>query len=214
MIELIVVYLHHKSSTMKKVILLYLIWLINLPLSIQSQTDTTSDERFQWNRECYKFVDGVRFTIDCDEYDKNAPTPMLESNIDSVCTDMEKRFVETLNKWRREHGIHELEYDKHMEQVLTNPHNQWQFRNGKIGHGEDGISLHEIAKSVGLRGVGECCAYNYRRDMDGVSQFFNQYKESPPHWDILTNDIYYYISVSVLYDKEINRYYSTVNLRW
>jgi len=50
--------------------------------------------------------------------------------------------------------------------------------------------------------------------MGEVSRFFIQYKDSPPHWEILTDDDYDYISVSVLYDQETNRYYSVVNVRW
>lgn len=154
---------------------------------------------------------GNTIEVDCDDV---LPTPIFTGNIDSLCWEMEKRFVNTLNEWRRNHGIHELEYDDDMESLLTVPHNEWQVNKGLIAHGEDGRSLSEISRSRGFTGVGECVAYNYRSDMGEVSQFFIQYKNSKPHWKILTSTDYHYISVSVLYDQEKNRYYSTVNVRW
>lgn len=152
--------------------------------------------------------------VSFDEIESKLPTPIFYGDVDSLCLEMEKLFVEQLNKWRRNHGIPELEYDVHMERVLTNPHNKWQLKNDTVSHGEDDRSLHEIAKSVGLRGVGECVAFNYRRDINGVSEFLNQYMGSVDHWNVLTNKNYHYISISVLYNKEKNKYFSTVNVRW
>lgn len=153
---------------------------------------------------------GNTVKVDCDVV---LPTPVFTGNIDSLCWEMEKSFVSTLNEWRRNNGIHELEYDYDMESLLTVPHNEWQVDKGFIAHGEDGRSLSEISRSRGFTGVGECVAYNHRSDRNGVSQFFLQYKNSPPHWKILTDGKYKYISVSVMYDQETNRYYSVVNVR-
>lgn len=135
-------------------------------------------------------------------------------NMDSLCQVMEDRFVLTLNEWRKNRGIPELEYDYSMESQLTEPHNKWQVRNKKIAHGEGGRSLHSISTSLGFRGVGECVAYNTKPDFGEMSSFFIQYKNSKPHWKILIDDNYKYISVSVMYDNKLNRYYSTVNVRW
>jgi len=91
---------------MKKIILLYLIWLINIPLSVQSQT-------FTWNpQQCYKIVGNDTMLVDCDFA---WPTPVFNGNVDSLCFETEKRFVETLNEWRRNHGLNELEYDYDMQ---------------------------------------------------------------------------------------------------
>ena len=36
------------------------------------------------------------------------PTPVFTGNIDSLCWEMEKRFVDTLNEWRVNHGLNEI----------------------------------------------------------------------------------------------------------
>ena len=76
--------------------------LICLSLIVQSQST------FDWNWQCYKIVGDVRTPVNC--YDV-LPTPVFRGNVDSLCFEMEKRFVETLNEWRRNRGINELEYD-------------------------------------------------------------------------------------------------------
>jgi len=154
---------------------------------------------------------GNTVKVNCDDV---LPTPVFTGNIDSLCWEMEKRFVKTLNEWRRNHGINELQYDSDMESLVTVPWNEKQVQMGEISHGEGYYSLGNRSDRVGIGGVGECCAYNHRSDKNGVSEFFIQYKYSPPHWEILTDDDYNYISVSVLYDRETNRYYSVVNVRW
>jgi uncharacterized protein YkwD len=160
---------------------------------------------------CYKIIGDDTMKVDCDYA---WPTPVFHGNVDSLCLEMEKRFVETLNEWRLNHGINELEYDYDMDSLLTTPWNESQVREGKISHGEGYNSLRNRSNRVGIRGCGECCASNSRNDKGDVSQFFIQYKNSPPHWSILTDMDFNYISVSVLYDKEKNRYYSVVNVRW
>ena len=170
----------------------------------------TSISQITWN--CYTEDEyGNTVKIDCDGH---VPTPIFTGNIDSLCLEMEKRFVNTLNEWRRNHGINELEYDYDMESLLTVPWNESQLQKGEISHGEGSTSLKYRSNRVGIRGVGECVAYNYRSDVGDISQFFNQYKNSAPHWSILTDPRMSFISVSVLYDQEKNRYYSTVNVRW
>lgn len=167
---------------------------------------------FTWTtQQCYKIVGYDTTIVNCDDV---LPTPIFRDNVDSLCFEMEKRFVETLNEWRRNRGIHELEYDYDMDSLLTTPWNESQVRAGKISHGEGYNSLRNRSNRVGIRGCGECCASNYRHDRGDVSEFFIQYKGSPPHWKILTDDEYNYIAVSVLYDQETNRYYSVVNVRW
>jgi len=157
---------------------------------------------------------GNETVIECDEVPWVIHTPIFIGNVDSLCWEMEKRFVETLNVWRRNSGVHELEYDYDMESLLTVPWNEKQVQMGKIGHGEGSTSLKNRSNKIGIGGVGECCAYNHTSDKNDVSQFFLQYKNSPPHWRILTDGKYKYISVSVMYDQETNRYYSVVNVRW
>ena len=178
-------------------------------------TGNVSHTQSNFNMHCYEIIGNDTTPVDCDEsfYGK-LPTPIFYGNIDSLCWEMEKRFVETLNEWRRNHGINELKYDSEMESLLTVPWNKKQVRMGKISHGEGYNSLGNRSDRAGIGGVGECCAYNYKSDMGEVSRFFIQYKDSPPHWEILTDDDYDYISVSVLYDQETNRYYSVVNVRW
>ena len=126
---------------------------------------------------------------------------------------MEKRFINTLNEWRVNHGLNELEYDDDMESLLTLPWNEKQVQMGKIGHGEGDYSFTNRSDWVGIYDCGECCASNHRSDINNVSQFFLQYQKSPPHWEILTSSRYSFISVSVLYDQETNRYYSVVHVR-
>jgi len=166
---------------------------------------------FTWtSQQCYKIIGNDTMKVDCEDV---LPTPVFTGNIDSLCWEMEKRFVNTLNEWRRNHGRNELEYDYDMQSLLTVPWNESQVQSGKISHGEGYNSLKNRSNRVGIRGCGECCAFNHRSDIGEVSQFFIQYKESPPHWSILTDMDFNYIAVSVLYDQETNRYYSVVNVR-
>jgi len=146
---------------------------------------------------CY-YIDenGNEIEVPCDGV---IPTPVYEGNADSLCREMEKRFIENLNEWRQNHGIHELEYDSDMESLLTVPWNGKQVQMGKIGHGEGDNSFTNRSNLAGIGRSGECCAFNHRSDMGEESQFFIQYKKSPPHWKILTDD-YNYVAVSVLYD--------------
>ena len=184
--------------------------LLIIPLTLIS---FTSVSQITWN--CYtEDKHGNTIKIDCDEVSWIRPTPIFTGNIDSLCWEMEKRFVNTLNEWRREHGLNELEYDYDMESLLTVPWNESQVQKGEISHGEDSTSLKNRSNRVGIGGCGECCAYNHRSDVNEVSQFFLQYKNSPPHWKILTDPRMNFISASVIYDQETNRYYSVVNVRW
>ena len=192
---------------MKKLITIPL-FFINL--IFYAQETLTWSERICYTIDTY----GNEKVIDCDDVSWVQPTPIFTGNIDSLCWEMEKRFVNTLNDWRRNHGVHELEYDYDMQSLLTVPWNEKQVQMGEIGHGEGSNSLKNRSNSVGIGSVGECCAYNYTSDVGGISQFFNQYKNSPPHWKILTDGRYKYISVSVMYDQETNRYYSVVNVRY
>jgi len=94
--------------------------LLIIPLTLIS---FTSISQITWN--CYTEDEyGNTVKIDCDGH---IPTPIFTGNIDSLCWEMEKRFVNTLNEWRRNHGIHELEYDDDMESLLTVPHNEWHL---------------------------------------------------------------------------------------
>jgi uncharacterized protein YkwD len=167
--------------------------------------------------KCYT-VDkyGNETIVDCDDVkwsSTHVSTPVFTGNIDSLCWEMEKRFVETLNDWRREHGIDELEYDHDMHAMLTLPHNEWQVSVGYISHGKGSNSLKSRSARTNIMSVGECCAYNHRSDWGEMSQFFLQYRDSPPHWKILIDKKYNYISASVMYDQETNIYYSVVNVR-
>jgi len=173
----------------------------------------TSTSQITWEgAQCYYIDDkGNEVGVPCDNV---LPTPVFTGNIDSLCWEMEKRFVDTLNEWRRNRGINELEYDYDMDSLLTTPWNESQVRAGEISHGEGYNSLRNRSNRVGISGCGECCGSNSRNDKDDVSQFFIQYKKSPPHWKILTDPRMNFISVSVIYDQETNRYYSVVNVRW
>jgi uncharacterized protein YkwD len=181
--------------------------LLTIPLFIIFLT--AYSQGFTLVETCFvEDLNGNLIEIDCKDLIPNI------SNIDSICWEMEKRFVNTLNEWRRNHGISELEYDYDMQSLLTVPWNESQVQSGKISHGEGYNSLRNRSNRVGIGGVGECCAYNSRSDIGEVSQFFIQYKNSPLHWKILTDEDYHYIAVSVLYNQEKNRYYSVVNVRW
>jgi len=173
----------------------------------------TSTSQITWEgAQCYYIDDkGNEVGVPCDNV---LPTPVFTGNIDSLCWEMEKRFVDTLNEWRRNRGINELEYDYDMDSLLTTPWNESQVRAGEISHGEGYNSLRNRSNRVGISGCGECCGSNSRNDKGDVSQFFIQYKKSPPHWKILTDPRMNFISVSVIYDQETNRYYSVVNVRW
>lgn len=187
--------------SMKKIFFFSLVLMASKAWSQFSYSETT----------CYTLDEhGNKTLVDCEHV---LPTPLFKGNVDSLCSEMEQRFVETLNDWRRKHGKHELQYDDDMDSLLTEPWNEGQVIAGEIGHGEGSTSLKQRSNRVGISGVGECCAHNHRRDRNGHSEFFIQYQKSPPHWKILTEERYRYISVSVLYDSDINRYYSTVNVR-
>ena len=172
----------------------------------------TCTSQITWeNSDCY-YIDGKgnQVSVPCDDF---IPTPSPDGNIDSLCWEMEKRFVNTLNEWRVNHGLNELEYDDDMESLLTVPWNEKQVQMGKIGHGEGNNSFTNRSDWAGINTCGECCASNHRSDVNNESQFFKQYQKSPPHWEILTDSKYNYISVSVLYDQETSTYYSVVNVR-
>ena len=186
--------------------------LITIPLFFISLILYTQGT-FTWGEpQCY-YIDnkGKEVKVPCDGH---IPTTVFYGNVDSLCFEMEKRFVETLNEWRRNRGINELEYDYDMDSLLTTPWNESQVRAGEISHGEGYNSLKNRSNRVGISGCGECCGSNSRNDKGDVSQFFIQYKKSPPHWKILTDPRMNFISVSVIYDQETNRYYSVVNVRW
>ena len=172
----------------------------------------TSTSQITWEgAQCYYINNkGDEIEVPCDGF---IPTPIPQMNIDSLCWEMEKRFVNTLNEWRVNHGLNELEYDDDMESLLTVPWNEKQVQMGKISHGEGDNSFTSRSDWAGINTCGECCASNHRSDVDNESQFFKQYQKSPPHWEILTDSKYNYISVSVLYDQETNTYYSVVNVR-
>jgi len=183
--------------------------ILFLPLVLLS---FTSWSQFTFaDATCYTVdEDGNNILVDCEDV---WPTSLFTGNVDSLCSEMEQRFVETLNEWRRNHGKHELKYDYDMESSLTVPWNEGQVVAGEISHGVGSTSLRVRSDRVGISEVAECCAHNSRHDRNGQSEFFIQYKKSPPHWKILTDERYHYISVSVLYEPELNRYYSTVNVR-
>ena len=172
----------------------------------------TCTSQITWeNSDCY-YIDGKgnQVSVPCDDF---IPTPSPEGNIDSLCWEMEKRFVSTLNEWRVTHELNELEYDDDMESLLTVPWNENQVKTGKVGHGEGEYSFTERSDWAGFETCGECCASNHRSDVNNESQFFKQYQKSSPHWKILTDSKFNYISVSVLYDQETSTYYSVVNVR-
>ena len=169
-------------------------------------------QKFIWEDfGCYTEDEyGNTVEVDCDDV---LPTPIFTGNVDSLCWEMEKRFLNTLNEWRLNHGLNKLEYDDDMESLLTVPWNEKQVQMGKISHGEGDYSFTNRSDWAGIYDCGECCASNHRSDVNNVSQFFLQYKKSPPHWKILTSSRYNYISVSVLYDQETSTYYSVVHVR-
>lgn len=134
-------------------------------------------------------------------------------NRDSLCWEMEKRFVKTLNNWRLKNGLNELEYDYDMQSLLTVPWNERQVQTGMAGHGDGNESFKNRSNGVGIFGGGECCGINHISDVGDKSEIFLLYKGSPSHWKILTNPRFKYVSVSVMYDQETSRYYSVVNLR-
>jgi len=183
-----------------------------LPLLFCLISLTTTSQITWEGAKCYYIDDkGNEVEVSCDNI---LPTPVFTGNIDSLCWEMEKRFVDTLNEWRVNHGLNKLEYDYDMDSLLTTPWNESQVRAGEISHGEGYNSLKNRSNRVGISGCGECCGTNSRNDKGDVSQFFIQYKKSPPHWKILTDPRMNFISVSVIYDQETNRYYSVVNVRW
>lgn len=127
--------------------------------------------------------------------------------------EMSQRLFNEINKHRKRLGIHPLVYDSNMEEMISSPWNQWQASNGKISHGSGDNSSHNRSKRVGIGGVGECCASNYKGDTEDTCQFLEQYKGSPLHWNILMDDDYHYISVSTVYVEVGDIYYSVVNVR-
>ncbi len=182
-----------------------------LPLLFCLISLTTTSQITWEGAKCYYIDDkGNEVEVSCEGY---IPTPVPQVNIDSLCWKMEKRFVDTLNEWRVNHGLNGLEYDDDMESLLTVPWNENQVKTGKVGHGEGYNSFTNRSDWAGFDTCGECCGSNHRSDVNNVSQFFLQYQKSPSHWKILTNSKYNYISVSVLYDRETNTYYSVVNVR-
>ncbi len=127
--------------------------------------------------------------------------------------EMSQRLFNEINKHRRKLGVHLLVYDSNMEEMISSPWNQWQASNGKISHGSGDNSLHNRSERVGINGIGECCASNFEGDTEDTCQFLEQYKGSPPHWNILMDDDYHYISVSTVYVEIGDIFYSVVNVR-
>lgn len=186
---------------------LLLITLLLLSIISQSQTSTIS-----WSQTVCTTKDknGKTIVINCEDF---MPTPIFNGNIDSLCFEMENRFINTLNQWRQSNGLNQLIVDYNMKRDLTDPHNFWQVTVGDIDHDEGDVSYSERTNNKGYFYVGECVAYNSRSDLKEVSEFFLQYKNSKPHWSTLTSKEFKYISVSVMYDKSKNKFYSTVNVR-
>jgi uncharacterized protein YkwD len=186
---------------------LLLIPLLLFSIISQSQTSTIS-----WSQTVCTTKDknGKTIVVNCDDF---MPTAIFYGNVDSLCFEMEKRFIQTLNQWRQSNGLNQLIVDYEMQRNLSDPHNLWQVKVGDIDHDEGNVSYSKRTDDKGYFYVGECVAYNSRSDSKGVSEFFLQYKNSKPHWAILTSKEFKYISVSVMYDKSKNRYYSTVNVR-
>ena len=186
--------------------------LIALSAKLQAQNDPFI------TRTCYETnSNGVQVEVPCDDakwaWWNWGATPGSTANVDSICHAMEGLFFAELNNWRRKNGLKALTYDKEMDTLLTTPHNQYQLLNNIIEHGEHGTGLQEIAKKRGIGAVYECVAFNSLGDLPGKSAFLEQYKESTPHWSILTSPIPTQMACSVLYDVKLDRFYSTVNLR-
>lgn len=134
-------------------------------------------------------------------------------NYDSLCWEMEKRFVKQLNEIRRSRGLGQFEYDHDMHALLTLPHNEWQVARGAISHGTGYNSFSNRTDRAGIGWAGECCASNHTADFGEPSKFLAQYKGSPPHWAILMDPGYVYIATSIIYDPEKDKFYSVVNVR-
>jgi len=166
---------------------------------------------------CYKISGKDTIFIPCEDY------PYLISNtrslnpnkinVDSLCHQMSLNLFNNLNNFRRGSDLGQLTYDSLMFRNLTHPHNLWQLRVGRISHNEDFRSYSERTKLRGYSGVAECVAYNQRFDEKDISNFFIQYRNSPSHWEILTNPRYKFISISTVYNKKEGKFFSTVNLR-
>lgn len=195
---------------MKNLFVIPILFLLN---NINAQVEVGS-----WTvYTCYKISGKDTISIPCEEHVYLiSNTRSLNSNkinVDSLCHQMSLNLFNNLNDFRRGSNLSQLIYDSLMFRNLTHPHNLWQLRVGRISHSEDFRSYSERTKLRGYSGVAECVAYNHRFDENDISNFFIQYRNSPLHWEILTNPRYKFISISTVYNKKEGKFYSTVNLR-
>ena len=195
---------------MKNLFVIPILFLLN---NINAQVESSGWKVYT----CYKISGKDTISIPCEEHPYIiSNTHSLNSNkinVDSLCHQMSLNLFKNLNDFRRRSNLGQLTYDSLMFRNLTHPHNLWQLRVGRISHSEDFRSYSERTKLRGYSGVAECVAYNRRFDDKDISNFFIQYRNSPSHWEILTNPRYKFISISTVYNKKEGKFYSTVNLR-
>lgn len=201
------------------VIILFLILSSNLfSQTPQEILDNWDNPSFSSGMTCWQIdAFGCRTLIDCTTREVlpgQEPCKIPDEVIAVEVKEMSQRLFNEINKHRRRLGVHMLVYDSNMEEMISSPWNQWQASNGKISHGGGDNNLHNRSKRVGIIGVGECCAYSSKGDSEETCQFLELYKNSPPHWNILMDDDYHYISISTVYVEIGNMYYSVVNVRW
>lgn len=185
---------------------LFVIALVLLTLNVNSQV-------YQW---CTKWNPNIEETVEvpCDD-PAGAPWNYRSMDMDSMLHSLSVEFFVMLNEIRAERDLNPLVYDSTMYECVTLPHNTWQMENNKVSHAGSVPYFTDKLKRCGYFTLSECCASNDKSfDTDTTrSYFLEQYEDSPSHWNSLLRPSMTYISISTLYNEELDMWFSTVNMR-
>lgn len=185
---------------------LFVIALVFLTLNVNSQVYRWCEK---WNPNIEEYVE-----IPCDD-PHGAPWNYRSMDMDSMLHSLSVEFFVMLNDIRVEKGLNPLVYDSTMYECVTLPHNTWQMENNKVSHAGSVPYFTDKLKRCGYFILSECCASNNKSfDTDTTrSYFLEQYEDSPSHWNSLLRPTMTYISISTLYNEELDKWFSTVNMR-
>lgn len=125
------------------------------------------------------------------------PRPKPKKSNDTS-TERERQFVQILNNYRRQHGLHPLTINRHLNKAAR-WHSQVMKQTGQVSHviaqHPYGESVYDRAPRAGYtgNGMGENIAFN-SRGFD-PQQAFNAWKNSPGHNKQMLDPDWYVIGI-------------------
>jgi len=168
---------------------------------------------FRLNPNINKYV-----SVSCNN-PAGAPYNYETMDMDSMLHSLSVEFIKFLNNIREEQGSVTLKYDSVMYECVSLRHNTWQVENNKISHTGSVTHFNDKLKWCGYHPfmtLSECVSSisDFVFDTDTTKSLaLDFYKDSPSHWNSLTNPEYSYISISILYREDVSTFFTTVNLR-